>query len=127
MSKTIKLMPLMLLCALLAGCTSTITNLAPSKQVRNASGLYPIEAEWDTREQTVRPTSLKPSVVVEFQSYPMRPTLGMKNRWETVIPGPAGKNVVPYHIRFDYEYNAFGKPQKGSRLSPGYKLEILDK
>ena len=126
MNKMFKLSPLLLLSVFLAGCSSTVTNLTPSKQPRNAAGHYPVEVAWDTREQTVRPATLHPFVVVGFESYPMRPTLGMKNRWETVIPVPPDKNAVAYHIRFDYDYNAFGKPQKGSRLSPGYKLEVLD-
>ena len=126
MKKMLKLSPLLLLSVVLAGCSSTITNLTPSKQLRNASGCYPVEVAWDTSEQTVRSATLQPVVVVEFATFPMRPTLGMKNRWEAVIRVPPDKTVVPYHIRFDYDYNSFGKPQKSSRLSPGYRLEILD-
>jgi hypothetical protein len=127
MNKMLKLGPVLLLGALLAGCTSTITNLTPSRQARNASGLYPIEVAWDSREQVVRPESLTPYVVVEFESYKMHPTLGMKNRWETAIPVPAGQTVIPYHFRVDYEYNSYGKPKPSSKLSQGYKLEITDK
>ena len=123
----LRLSPLWLVTVLLAGCTSTITNLTPSKQVRNASGMYPVAVEWDTRQQSVRASTLTPYVVVGFESYPMRSTLGMHNRWETVIPVPPDKSVVPYHIRFDYEYNSFGKPEKSSRLSGGYRLEIVEK
>jgi hypothetical protein len=127
MSKMFKWGPVMLLGVLLAGCTSTITNLTPSKQPRNTAGLYPVEVAWDTREQVVRPESLTPYVVVDFESYKMQPTLGMKNRWEAQIPVPADRTVVPYHFRVDYEYNSYGKPKPGSKLSQGYKLEITDK
>lgn len=126
MMKMLKISPLLLAGLLLAGCTSTVTNLTPSKQVRNASGHYPVEVKWDTRDQTVRPTSVTPVVVVGFEMYPMKPTLGITNRWEGAIPVPPDKSVVPYHIRFNYDYNSFGQPQKSTRLSPGYKLEILD-
>ncbi len=127
MNKMLKLGPVVLLGVLLAGCTSTITNLTPTQQPRNASGLYPIEVAWDSREQVVRPETLTPYVVVEFESYKMRPTLGMKNRWEVSIPVPADKTVVPYHFRVDYQYNSYGEPKPGSKLSQGYKLEIVDK
>ena len=127
MSKMLKLGPAMLLGLLLAGCTSTITNLTPSKQPRNDTGLYPIEVAWDSREQVVRPESLTPFVIVEFEAYKMRPTLGMQNRWETTIPVPTDKTVVPYHFRVDYHYNSYGQPKPGSKLSQGYKLEITDK
>ena len=127
MSNMIRFSALVLLSVLLVGCASTITNLTPSKQPRNATGLYPIEAAWDTRQQTVRPSSLQPYVVAGFESYPMRPTAGVKNRWETLIPVAPNVNTVPYHIRFDYKYNTFGKPKESSRLSPGYELQIIDR
>ena len=126
MKKMLKLSPVLFLSVILVGCASTITNLTPSRQPRNATGCYPVEVAWDTREQAVRWATLQPVVVVDFGTFPMRPTLGMSNRWEAVIRVPSDKNVVPYHIRFDYDYNTFGKPQKSSRLSPGYRLEILD-
>ena len=128
MKKTLKWSPFCLVFMLLAGCTSTITNLTPSKQFRNATGMYPVEVAWDSREQTVRNQTLTPYVVLDPETvYKMRPTYGMKNRWETVVPVPPGKNVVPYHIRFDYDNNSFGKPTKNSKLSSGYRLEIIDK
>jgi hypothetical protein len=112
---------------LLAGCSTTITNLTVTRQPRNSTGMYPVEAAWDSTQSTVRLDSIKPYVVVDFNSYPMRPTLGMSNRWETVIPVPPGKNTILYHIRFDFEYNRFGRPGKDSKLSSGYRLDILDK
>ena len=54
----------------LAGCSS-ITNLTPSRLVRNDSGFYRVEAAWQTREQAIRPESIKPLVMVGFDTYPM--------------------------------------------------------
>jgi hypothetical protein len=127
MSRMLKRLPWLLLTVMLAGCASTITNLTPTTASRNASGMYPIEVAWDTQDETVRPNSLKPYVVQDFETYPMRPTLGISNRWETVILIPTNQSFVTYHIRFDYEYNAWGRPRKNSKLSPGYRLEILDR
>ena len=122
-----KLLPLLCATIFLAGCVSTVTNITPSQQRRNANGLYPIEFAWDTRQETIRPQSLTPYVVVGMNSYPMRPTSMMSNRWESVIPVPATENFVHYHFKVDYEYNAIKKPGKGSKLSQGYTLEIVDK
>ena len=117
-----------LLLVFVAGCASSrITNLTTTRQPRNASGVYPIEVVWDSNLQALIPGSIKPFVVVEFDFYPMRPSLHISNRWETVIPVAADKNSVIYHFKVDYEYRAFGKPQKNSKLSPSYKLEIVDK
>lgn len=110
---------------LFAGC-STITNLTPTQQPRNATGLYPVEAAWDSRQQSIRPDSMKPSVMVGLESYPMRKTSLMKNRWETLVPIPADKKVVNYRFKFDYQYNSIPQPLPDSKLSREYKLEILD-
>jgi hypothetical protein len=121
--KKFLLLPLIPL--MFAGC-STITNLTPSKQTRNESGLYPVEAAWDSRQQSIRPQSIKPSVMVGLESYPMQRTALMKNRWETLVPIPADKNVINYRFKFDYEYNAIPQPLPDSKLSREYKLEIID-
>ncbi len=126
MRTTKKFLLFLLAPLLLAGC-STITNLTPSQQTRNATGLYPVEAAWDSRQQSIRPDSFKPSVMVGLQSYPMRKTPLMRNRWETLVPVPANKNSVNYRFKFDFEYNAIPAPQPESKLSREYRLEILDK
>jgi hypothetical protein len=112
----------------LSGCTtSRVTNLTTTRHPRNATGLYPVEFVWDTSQQTVIEGSIKPYVVVGYDFYPMRPSLGISNRWETVIPVPADKNSVFYHFKVDYQYRTFGKPEKSSKLSPSYRMDIVDK
>lgn len=126
MLKIVKFLPLIPL--LLTGCvSSTITNLTPSRLPHAATGLYPVEVAWDTREQVIRQHSLTPVVLVETESYPMRPTRGITNRWEAVVPVPAGQKHIYYRFKFDYEQNDFGKPRKNSQLTRTYKLDILDK
>lgn len=112
---------------LLAGCATTLTNLTPLQQTRNADNLYPIEVALATRQQTLRWDSIRPFVVVGSDFYPMRLTLLMTNRWETLIPMPPHTNIVHYHFKFDFEYNAMGPPKSDSAKSPAYSLQILDK
>lgn len=116
-------------CALvLSGCTtSRITNLTPTRQPRNPAGVYPIEFAWDSNQQSLIDGSLKPVVVIGFDLYPMRPALNIANRWETVIPVPADKNVILYQFKVDYMYRGYGRPQPDSKLSPSYRLDITDK
>jgi len=114
--------------AVFGGCaTSSVTSLTTTRQPRNPSGLYPVEFAWDTSQQTIVAGSIKPYVVSGFEFYPMRPSLGISNRWETVIPVPADKNNVLYHFKVEYQYRTFGKPEKSSKLSPSYRLDIVDK
>jgi hypothetical protein len=117
--------PLILLPWLLVGCASSkVTNLTPTKEPRNPNHLYLVEYQWNSDQQTIRPTSITPYVVVGFDFYPMRHTPKMTNRWEAFIPVPQGKKSITYHFKVDYDYNRFGKPGKGSKLSPEYKLVV---
>lgn len=115
---------LLLLAAALAGCVTTVTNLTATTQPRNPNNLYLIEYQWDSNEQTIKQDTIKPFVITGFDTYEMRPTMKMTNRWEVLVPVPADKNVITYRFKVDYEYGRFGKPGKASKGSPEYKLYI---
>ena len=123
-----RLFPLVFLSAALpwlAGCiSSTITNLTPTVQTRSGTGQYRIEYTWDSNQQALRPTTITPYVIIGFESYPMQQVLRTRNRWETWVPAPAGADAIHYHFKVDYQYNRYGQPGKGSRLSPEYTLAI---
>ena len=115
---------LMMTALALAGCVTTVTNLTATTQARNPNNLYLIEYQWDTTQQTIRPDSIQPFVVVGFDTYEMRPTLKLTNRWEALVPIAADKNVITYRFKVDYEFRRFGKPGQASKGSPEYKLYI---
>jgi hypothetical protein len=112
---------------LLVGCSTTITNLTPSTQKRTPNGLYPFEVALDTRDRCVRQETLKPYVQVGGQLYPMQPTLGLSNRWETFVPVSADKEYVNYRYKFNYESRGIPKAQPSSRLSSPFQLQIQEK
>ena len=123
-----KLFPFLAVAIVATSCTTaTLTNLTPQQQVRNANGLYPVEAALDSKQQTLRWSSIKPMVKVGGEYFPMRPTLLMTNRWEGLIPIPAGSTVVKYKFKFDFQYNAMGNPRNDSALSKEYTLRVIDK
>ena len=123
-----KLLPVLLAPLLLAGCATTFTNLSPQHQVRNGNHLYPVEVAFNSRQQSLRWESIQPFVNVGTEFYEMRPTKLMTNRWEALVPVPAGKNSVHYRYKFEFKYNALGKPpQSDSAISPDYTLRILEK
>lgn len=121
-----KFLLLLLTPLLLTGC-STITNLTPNKQARNATGLYPVEVAFDTRKQSIRPQSIKPSVIIGNDTFPMRKTPLVKNRWETLVPIAPNQNAIDYHFQFYYEYNAIPQVRPGSLMSREYHLDIGEK
>lgn len=120
-----KTLSLALLALLLTGCNATFTNLTPTRQVRNETGLYPVEVAFNTRQSTIRWDTIDPKIMVGTNDLPMRPTPLMKNRWEGLVPVPPGTNIVYYRYRFDFQYNDFGGPKWDSALSPEYRLHIL--
>ncbi len=123
-----KLIPLLLLSALLSGCGTTITSLSPKRVLRNPSNLYTLEAALDSKQQSLRWSSIKPAVVIDNVAYPMRQTALMTNRWETVVPLPSSEKVVFYRFKFDFTYNSFGAPPSpDSAMSKMYRMQILDK
>lgn len=121
-----KFLPLVFAPLLLAGCTATFTNLTPTQQGRNANNLYPVEVSMTTRQKSMRWDSIRPHIVVGSESYPMRQTQLMTNRWEGLVPVQSGEKLVHYRYRFDYDYNSFGTPKGDSALSPEYTLRVLD-
>lgn len=123
-----KFLPVLLLPLLLAACATPFTNLTPQQQPRSTNNLYTVEVAFTSSQQTLRWESIRPQILVGKDSppIPMRPTLLMSNRWEGMIPVAPGASSVNYRYRFDYDYNAWGKPKSGSRLSSQYTLSIRD-
>ncbi len=113
---------------LLVGCTtSTITNLTPRQLPRTSAGLYPVEAMFQSNQRTLDHSSMRPLVIFNNQAYPMSRTKLVEGRWETLIPVPVGTQVINYHFKFDYNYNAIMMRNADSKLSPPYQLKIVDK
>jgi hypothetical protein len=121
-----KALPVLLLPWLLTGCTATFTNLSSKHQSRNPNNLYPVEVALNTRQKSLRWETIQPMVIVGTESYPMRPTPLMTNRWEGLIPVPPQTNLIFYRYKFDFQYSDFGGPQNDSASSPEYKLQILE-
>ena len=129
MRKTLRLGGFLAATLLLVGCgtTSTVTQLSPRTQARNPEGLYPVEIEFRSNMQALKKETLKPYLQVGENSYPMRRTPRMENRWETLLPVPATNSLVNYKVKVDFEYNSFPYPKPESVLSPPYQLQIREK
>jgi len=80
----------------------------------------------DSRQQSLRWDSIKPQIIVGKDSYPMHSTRLMTNRWEGLVPVPAGETSVRYRYKFDFDYNAFGGPKPDSATSPEYTLKVTE-
>jgi hypothetical protein len=121
--KFLPLLPLLLI----TGCaTGSFTRLTPLQQPRNANNLYPVEVSFNSKQQSLRWETIQPYVLVGEQLYPLHRVPVVNNRWEGVVPVPPTADGVTYRFKFDYLYNAFGKPpQPNSKYSSEYKLRII--
>jgi len=123
MTKT--LLALVLLASMLTGCvTHTVTNLTTKEQPRSTNHMYRIEYQWDSTDQTVRPGTIKPVVMIGVEEYPMKPVMKMNNRFEAWIPVPPTKSEITYNFKIAYEYTGFGKVGKASTNSKDYTLTL---
>jgi len=123
-----KLLPLLPV-LLLAGCSTpaTITRLTPNVQPRNPDNQYAVETALDSQQQSLRWNSIHAYVVVNGRAQPMRQVPMVKNRWEGLVPMPAGANTVNYRFKFDYLYNSIGSaPKSNSVMSRIYTLKVVD-
>jgi uncharacterized lipoprotein YajG len=128
MSLLKKLLPLLILPLLMAGCTTpSITNLTPSRLPRKENGLYAFEAQWESRQQSIVKESMKAYVVIGFDQYPMQRVPMLTNRWETLVPITPDKNVVTYHYKVDFEYLTIPQRRSDSKTSKYYQLLILNR
>ena len=122
-----KLLPLLFVPLLMAGCAATFTNLTPLQQPRNADNLYPVSVMFETRQASLRWDTIRPHIMVGDNFYGMQPTPMMKNRWEGLVPVPAGSHLAKYRYKFEYLYNSTGTLHPDSALSEEYSLRIVDK
>lgn len=113
-------------CLFLTGCATTLTNLTPRQQKRNANGVYPVEVMWDSQQANIVKDSIKGYVVVGEHAYPMQRSHMLTNRWETFLPVPADKEFVNYRYKFDYELLKIPVRQPSSKLSAPYQLQISE-
>ncbi len=117
---------------LLAGCASSaptrssITNLTPPEISRNPENQYVVECVWSSNQQSIRKESFKAYVMIGLTFYEMRRIPMMKDRWEAIVPGPEGSDILNYRIKFDYLYNRIPEPRADSKLSQQYQLRIVD-
>jgi hypothetical protein len=121
--KSLLVLPALLL---LVGCAAVGSNLSAQRQIRNNNNLYPVEVKFDSKQQALRWDSVKAYVMVGKDTIEMRRTHLMNNRWEALIPVPPDVHSISYHYKFEYLYNDFGGPSKGSASTRGYTLQILD-
>ena len=93
-----RILPLLVLPLLLAGCATEFTNLTAQRKPRETNNIYMIEVAVASEQQTMRWESIRPQILIGTESYPMQPTPLMTNRWEGVVPIPPGTSSIQHLV-----------------------------
>ena len=113
--------------SLLLGCVrSTITNLTPERLPRDVTGYYLVDMKWKINQSELRRETIKPVVLVGTNTYPMRLTQLLTDRWEARVPISDQSKELRYRIKVNWEFNAIPVPQANSQLSREFLLRIDD-
>jgi len=130
MSKAWRPLSFLVIALILAGCATmsinTITNLTSSRLPRKESGQYMFSVEFLTRQRTLIHETMRVSVVLGTETFPMSRTPLVTNRWETLVSIPANQDAVNYFFHFEYDYKAIPTVRQMSRDSELYRLELGD-
>ena len=93
---------------MLMGCMyHKITNLTPGALPRNNSGFYPVEIIWESNQRTVRYETVQPQVMIGTNSFPMKNTPKMTNRWEALVPVPTPAPELQLGCRCGHGHESF--------------------
>jgi len=99
----------------LAGCeTVTLTNLTPASMPENPSQIYTFSLRITPRTNTVPPASITPHIVIDGQSYAMKPSPLGGGLHDFEYQLPAGRDEIAYYylVNYNVEGNGTLMPQE---------------
>ena len=110
---------------LVSGCAS-VTNLTPSQVPRDESGLYPFEMIFNTKATSVAHDSVQTLFNAGWRADPDGAHSAFDQSLEVLAPIPAGKELVNYQYKVNYQWKDLGKRKENSKLSEPFELRIQD-
>jgi hypothetical protein len=108
-SQAARFLPAAAAVLLLAGCDVKIIDRTPPTFEENPSQVYTITAEIKVSTGVMKAGTLQPSVVIDGQAQPMRPSPLGKNFYEYDFRMPPGRVAGKYYILASYETEANGR------------------
>ena len=112
--------------AFLSGCaTVKIANLTPASLPENPSEIYTFTLRVNTRSNIVAANSITPRIVVDGQSYAMRPSQLGDGIYEFEYQLPSGRQEVAYYFLVDYRVEGPGSPNVGEVYTDVQRSQIV--
>ncbi|MBE2214152.1 MAG: IPT/TIG domain-containing protein [Opitutaceae bacterium] len=112
---------------LLAGCDVKIINRTPATFTENPSGVYTITAEVQVKSGVVKKETLKPSIVIDGQIYPMTQSDLAPNMWEYDYRLPAGRSEGKYYFVATFDTSANGKDNQRDSYTDVHTFTIANR
>lgn len=107
------------------GCTGSLnTNLTPRDLPAAPDSSYLFETTFDSRRRGVDPASVKAWVMIDLTLYPMQRVPNTDNRFEALVPLPAGRSNIPYRYKFEFAYPGTPSREVNSTWSQEYRLVV---
>ena len=108
-----------LLALCLAGCANTaITNLTPTQQPRNDAGIYPVEVELTSQQQTLRHETITPTIA-EWEAVVLGLTGGMRSRRAVQAAGNTSTTAV---AAYQQQFGVWTRNFMAAMEAKGYSL-----
>lgn len=118
----------MLAIALLAGCeTVTLTNLTPPAIDENPSQIYTFTLRVTPRTNTVLQNSIRPQIIVDGKSFPLRQSQLGENLWEFEYQLPAGRDTLAYYFLVNYSVEGNNVVQPMETYTPLQHAKIVSR
>lgn len=112
---------------LLSGCDVKINDRTPATFSENPSQVYTITAEIKVRSGVVRKDSLEPTIVIDGQAFPMRPSPLGRDIYEYDYKLPSGRSEGAYYILASFETQSDGRVTRQERFTGLSRFTVVNR
>jgi len=111
----------------LAGCEMTLSNLTAQKMAQNPSNLYTIAVEAQVLDSAVVADSVRATIVIDGQTYPMKPNPMRPSIFEYDYKMPRGRSEAKYYVVVYYDVKRATSTAHLSKRSDLYTLSLTNR
>lgn len=115
------------LAILLNGCGPTLRNLTPEEYPANASGIYTLSMVVQNTKGKIDRTSFKPQIVIDGQTFPMKPSEVGPFVYDFDFVMPEGRREAKYYYLLDYIALFEEGPVEKQAWTQLQELRLLDR
>ena len=112
---------------LLVGCDLRITNLTPETVPENPSGYYDIQVLIEPTGSKVLADTIEPFIVIDGQTFPMRPSAAGPNIFEYEYRLPPNRREARYYFQVDYQMEKNQVATKHQEITDVQEFRLTDR